>query len=1524
MSAKYKRIKQTDESLPAPLRWLTRAFSSITLSVILLTLIALYGTLGSVPLAMLAKAVMIAVVGGSVLLIVGVLLWWALWRKRWIQHRGVRALVSLGALAGGVTAAIPICGDALAWLTAQPWMAEHRATVVYRLRALEMTELEFYSWWPMQLLLVLFVCNMVWATIRRIEFSIPRLGVLTVHAGIVTMAVGTMFYGRYKMEAQMFLPRVDTASPAAVFSRYAYDRNDPAVYVSVNGQMPLVIPLAGRLPRYNDYELGELNIALHEAPGFVQQLGPNLRMTIPGFYAYAERAEEIRDMSEVVRGAAAEFDKVENPQERAALQDLLASRYGPAVRVAMGDVNHPSASDGGVWLLGLLPNRRVVSLPTAEVELLATIDPARERDLLEPVAGPHTLVVEVPTGEGDETYRNVYAIEQGATIEVGDTGYTLQVEQLGPYEIGFVTEGYRGAEDTRALVKVTGPEKAFTRVVLHRYPERSQDFVPSDKPGVGPMGERQDPDPAVRLTYLDDSKLQYRLVPASSPSAADTQSSDAASVQGTGMRLLMRGGSLPAAIMQVVQPKLKLPEADHTGHNHGPDETHAQPPSWLHIVEHYDYAMPMPTVRALPKSDRDPKTEGTYENAFMPVRLELLEDGQPEKVTGDQTVWLPWGPFPREGLGQELEVPGIGTVQLMFSRSRYTLPFTVSLQAFDVEMYPSSDQPRDFIATLQVDAIGEDGKTTSPRIFKASMNNPVSYHPPNAALGMGTIKLSQVQWDPGDPQMPAGLKAQTDEAGRYVNKHRFTVIGVSNNVGIQIIALGAIMVGAGIPWAFWVKPWMLRRRARQAVERQLAQRQATANEATRLESDNVMHDSPQGTVPVKTRPLTTVGLILLMTVLTVVMSTGPAMAQARQDIAGNSDQTSAMSGEQAGLTSSQGVAATASMRDAMTRAEHQAFAEQVDLTALRKVSVFDGERVKLLDTLAREHMVRVTGRGAYRDVAGHDEHLPAGDRDQYVYDPVFTYLDLVFGGPDPENEASRLTGYYADKPVVYVEVLPLRRELVSHLPAEEQEYWLRQARLSPLLLAQPAPQSILRSDDGDVLLSQARNKLFVAYAEYVRAGERLALVSPAEAQGDWCRLEAHEHTDKPGVPMYANPAAAVGAQQAWADLETAWLAGDAQGVNASANALAELLPQINPQTYPSETRRSLEGVYNKAGRYAAGWMLHAAAAVLLLLAVTTGRRTLLIAGGALLGLGFLVQVAGVMTRAVISGRWPIHNQYESFMAIAMFAVAVGGVMMVVRRMPVFGLGAAVLGAGTLMFAHFLPAAFPTKAVGNDMPILATSSILFVHVNIVLFSYALIALAFTLSLTYLGVHYLGLAGRRDRRTAGKPEKPPKSVKPLAFGAGGSGSGGALAMAGGGVASSGEVARVRHGKASETQVAPAVAGLVGDTDRKVGAKALLHDLDTAQLVVMQLAFWLLGVGILLGAYWADHAWGRWWAWDPKETWALITWIVYLIAIHTRFSVKRRGLVTAWLGVTGFFVMLWCYWGVNLFLAGLHSYA
>jgi ABC-type transport system involved in cytochrome c biogenesis permease subunit len=106
--------------------------------------------------------------------------------------------------------------------------------------------------------------------------------------------------------------------------------------------------------------------------------------------------------------------------------------------------------------------------------------------------------------------------------------------------------------------------------------------------------------------------------------------------------------------------------------------------------------------------------------------------------------------------------------------------------------------------------------------------------------------------------------------------------------------------------------------------------------------------------------------------------------------------------------------------------------------------------------------------------------------------------------------------------------------------------------------------------------------------------------------------------------------------------------------------------------------------------------------------------------------------------------------------------------------------------------------------------------------------------------------------------------------------------------------------------------------------VGAGSFLGTLDLCNLVVLQLAFWMLGAGIIFGAIWADQSWGRPWGWDPKETFALVTWMVYLIAVHVRVATVNKAWWTAVLGFAGFWVMLFNWIGVNFMLVGLHSYA
>jgi len=86
---------------------------------------------------------------------------------------------------------------------------------------------------------------------------------------------------------------------------------------------------------------------------------------------------------------------------------------------------------------------------------------------------------------------------------------------------------------------------------------------------------------------------------------------------------------------------------------------------------------------------------------------------------------------------------------------------------------------------------------------------------------------------------------------------------------------------------------------------------------------------------------------------------------------------------------------------------------------------------------------------------------------------------------------------------------------------------------------------------------------------------------------------------------------------------------------------------------------------------------------------------------------------------------------------------------------------------------------------------------------------------------------------------------------------------------------------------------------------------------------LGFLLLTLGILTGAVWAETAWGRYWSWDPKETWSLITWLIYATQLHARLLKGWQGRRIAWLAVLGFMAVLFTYFGVSFLLSGLHSY-
>ena len=99
--------------------------------------------------------------------------------------------------------------------------------------------------------------------------------------------------------------------------------------------------------------------------------------------------------------------------------------------------------------------------------------------------------------------------------------------------------------------------------------------------------------------------------------------------------------------------------------------------------------------------------------------------------------------------------------------------------------------------------------------------------------------------------------------------------------------------------------------------------------------------------------------------------------------------------------------------------------------------------------------------------------------------------------------------------------------------------------------------------------------------------------------------------------------------------------------------------------------------------------------------------------------------------------------------------------------------------------------------------------------------------------------------------------------------------------------------------------------------------IEKLDTLSYRSILVGFVLLTLGLVSGAVWANEAWGTWWSWDPKETWAFISWLFYAAYLHMRISKGWQGRKPALLATSGFFIVLICYLGVNFWGVGLHSY-
>lgn len=846
MSAKWVRSKAWDDRhLTGPLlpvKWVLRALSSIPLAIVLLSLVAVFGIFASVPLGLLVLVLTWAFYVLTLLVLVGVVAVLPAWLlSRSLKRRGVRtpvrfatnllAFLSLAglAVAGWVWGAYPLLRyDPLTGRGVRFFASvidRYENVQVRRLPGMEMSELEFYAWWPLNLVLVLFVINMVVATVRRIEFRLPFVGVLTVHTGIVVISLGSLYYTAHKQEGDMLLVGAgldDKGLPKVGREETGfYDNTRVALWATQDKLLGWEQRTLEGVPRYNAYGLNVLpmdtgsqrfepTLNLRVPDGFasltnlpkgaVPVVDQDVRFEIVGYAPYTAHAGSIGALA--TRWAkASEIDPASRGQ-RNGHQIRVLEAVLPAAAQTPGAPRPPTkrwelaidTPSGRVDVMELLGIEFTRAMPESRWELLQTALPTGAR---------HGLVITVPgAGPGGAPLKQTIAVDKGRTLQVGTTGWSIEVLDLLPEPpFPIVTKGFEGATSSVAVLRVTPPEgfkgsggsavKPFTRYVYHRFPEINQDL--SDELNERGMPKRTAENAAISIAYVDASILQVYV---------DEQESGK-------LRSIVR---FPAGRVTVTP-------------NLAPDQDIPIAPSLaLKLVEKYEGVRV--EVPALVDEDAADKSKiGNHQAAAIALKVV-------DKAGSQGVYWVPFSQYigidPR--LERSIPLSGGRSVSVAFGRVRHEFwpPMSLSLLDFQMTPYPHSTTPKDYASELVVVPKWAGAQSANTTVRKTSLNEPLLVRTPfvrrtdvpevanligyaMSFIAPSQYKFSQAGWD---QQGWRETQAQADAGQLPRPVARFTILGVGNNPGIYIIASGAVLMSIGIPMAFYLKPWLVQREKR--------------------------------------------------------------------------------------------------------------------------------------------------------------------------------------------------------------------------------------------------------------------------------------------------------------------------------------------------------------------------------------------------------------------------------------------------------------------------------------------------------------------------------------------------------------------------------------------------------------------------------------------------------------------------------------------------------------------------------------
>ncbi|MCC7291623.1 MAG: cytochrome c biogenesis protein CcsA [Phycisphaerales bacterium] len=649
-------------------------------------------------------------------------------------------------------------------------------------------------------------------------------------------------------------------------------------------------------------------------------------------------------------------------------------------------------------------------------------------------------------------------------------------------------------------------------------------------------------------------------------------------------------------------------------------------------------------------------------------------------------------------------------------------------------------------------------------------------------------------------------------------------------------------------------------------------------------------------------------------------------------------------------------------RPAASSAEDQtsAFAKQVDLAPLHKVAVMADGRLRSFESHATAYLRFVVGP---RVIDGQSTS--------------FTYLDMLLR---PEKYADRDV-VYVKNPLVLGQILDVL-ERDGHMEAARRKAIEKSKLIAPHLLDALPVQALLSQLSGDLVKTakpvQQINSALAVMQDRVLGGELRLIPAPQGASDkQWTSLwnlsrkAPAEETDLAALAQVAGvPADTLKTLvEQWTQLAAAWKVENTAEVNRLLASLSDSLRALSPNGYPEAARLEWESRYFRMNSMTWIWLVYLASVIPLLLAVINRWSGARAVGLILFAIAFALQTASVAIRWYVSGRWPNANMFEAVTTSAWFGGVLALILELVARRSalknLFALGSAVVSMTALMAAYLLPTDLDSS-LSNIMPALHDVW-LYIHTNMIIWSYAVIGLAAVTALLFLRQRWCALWD------SGVVSKSRLAIMPVAFtlvhvtgwqilmailgserydlrdsfwagmlsrlGLGEGVAHAAAPYAALGVFGASVTvllfemleARIRsRSLTSEDRgfAGPATAALASSPKANPfltpGAPSSAQVFDAATMVTMQVAFIMLWAGIVMGAIWADHSWGRPWGWDPKEVFALNTFIIFLVLVHVRLKVRDKGFWTALIAVFGFETMMFNWIVINFIISGLHSYA